>query len=113
MPLIIKILMGGVSIAIAILIIFNLQMDAIKNSDEFYKQGFSSIVISWNSYQGRSVEFHLANGLKVYFWPKSEGKIVIGDSVAKEAGTYLYSIFRKDNNGKYQLLASYDFQRIE
>lgn len=112
-PYFFKILIGGLSIIIGVIFIFNLQMSAVKNRKEFFKRGFSSTVIDHRSYQGRSVEFLLANGLKVYFWPKSQEKISVGDLIKKEANTYVYSVYRKDVKGEYLLLSSYDFQRIE
>ncbi|KAA5536818.1 hypothetical protein F0919_03875 [Taibaiella lutea] len=112
-PLILKIL-GLLPIIAVIIKIYTSIDNESENAKRFYNQSFSAIVSS-NSYEGRSIEFHLNNGLKVYFWPSSslDEKIAIGDSIKKEDSTYLYFVYRKENDNKYKYLSSYDFKKIE
>jgi hypothetical protein len=80
-----------------------------KNMNEFYKQGFSTIVISSNIYMSKSTEFHLKNGLKVYLMLPADDEIMIGDSVQKQPNTYFYKVFRKNGNN-YDLFGINNFK---
>ena len=85
----------------------------IKNNERFFKEGFSTIVISSNTYLGRSFEYQLGNGLKVYFLINNGAKLIKGDSVYKEENTYLYKVYRKNEINKYEFLATYNFEKME
>ncbi len=80
-----------------------------ENMNEFYKQGFSTIVVSSNRYLNKSTEFHLKNGLKVYMMLPLDDKIIIGDSIQKQPNTFFYKVFRK-NEYKYYLFGIYNFE---
>lgn len=67
MPLIIKILIGGVPLLIAVLYSYYSISDDIKNKEQFYKQEISSLVMKSNVSERRVTEFHIENGLKIYF----------------------------------------------
>jgi hypothetical protein len=111
-PLAVKILFGAIAIG---LILYNIVYPfyrSSKNKRAFYEQSFSVLVIKSNSYQGRSVEYHLENGLKIYFLPPVDGKIMIGDSVRKEKNTYQYEVYRKNDEGVYVFFATYNIERI-
>lgn len=112
-PLAVKILFGAIAIG---LILYNIVYPfyrGSKNKKAFYEQSFSTLVIKSNSYQGRSVEFHLENGLKVYFLPPVEDKIMIGDSVRKEKYSYEYDVYRKNDKDEYIFFATYNIERIQ
>jgi hypothetical protein len=112
-PLYVKILIGGITSAIIFYkIIFSLWGEK-KYKEMFYQQEFSSIVISSNSFEGSSIEFHLENDMKVYFLPPIENKIKIGDSLKKEKNSYQYRTYRKNIAGKYEYIATYDIERIQ
>ena len=113
MPFIVKILIGGVPILIVIVWFITMQINGVKYKRIFYNEVISSIVVKSNSYYGRSVEFHLENGLKLYFMPPVENKLIIGDSIEKRSNTYIYDVYRKDVNGAYRFWATYDFERIQ
>jgi|GEM_PF-6758597 len=68
MPIFLKIIIAGVPIILIIVyLIFTTNRD-LQNREQFFIQEFSSVVISSNnSSTGRSIEFHLSNGLKIYF----------------------------------------------
>jgi len=115
LPLIVKILIGAVPILLLIAYVIVMNNKIKNNSEQFYRQGFSSIVLksNTNSFTGRTTEFHLENGLKINFWLSSHNKISIGDSIQKNQNTYLYKVFRKGADGEYSYYATYDFQKME
>ena|SRR5690606_6326985 len=112
MPIFLKIIIAGVPIILIIVyLIFTTNRD-LQNREQFFIQEFSSVVISSNnSSTGRSIEFHLSNGLKIYFGHSISGSIKVGDSIRKAPNTYVYDVYRKDINGQYQFLATYHFQK--
>lgn len=112
MPLIAKVLMGGIPILLVIIWFVYLQVYGRKLEKDFFRNEFSSVVVKSNSYYGRSEEFHLENGVKLYFMPPIGDKIMIGDSVRKETNTYIYDVYRKDMNGEYKFWATYNREEI-
>lgn len=80
---------------------------------EFYNTQFSSLIVSSNSFYGRSVEFHLQNGFTLYFLPPINDKLIIGDSVKKDKETYEYRIYRKSEDGLYKYFATYNSESIQ
>ena len=111
-PLIIKILIGGVPILIAVLFSYYSTSNDIKNKKQFYKQEISTLVIKSNVSEGRVTEFHLKNGLKIYFGLSVNNTIAVGDSIKKVSNTYIYDAYRKDINGEYKFWAIYDFEKV-
>jgi len=76
----------------------------------FFETQINSLLVKSEPYQGmRSVRFHFANGLTVCYPPIEKYKLVIGDSVQKEANTYNYNVYRRQANGEYTYLATYDY----
>lgn len=108
MPLIVKILIGGIPIVFFIIWFVYLQINGRKLRKEFFQNEISSIVVKSNYYYGRSKEFYLKDGVKLYFMPPINGKIIINDSVRKESNTYIYNVYRKDVNGEYKFWATYN-----
>lgn len=84
-----------------------------KNKKIFYSHQIFSKICSSNSYEGRTVEFHLENGPKLYFFPPIENKLMISDSIRKESNTYNYDVYRKDADGIYRFWAAYNFEKIQ
>lgn len=87
-----------------------MQRNGVAYKKKFLNEEISAIVIKSNSYYGRSEEFHLANGLKLYFLLPVDNKIMIGDSIRKEPNTYFYDVYRKSTTGEYKFLATYNFE---
>ena len=112
MPLILKILIAGVPILIAVLYSFYSTSNDIKNKKQFYKQEISSLVIKSDISDGRVTEFYLENGLKIYFGLLVNNTIAVGDSIKKDSNTYIYDVYRKKENGKYKFWSTYDFERV-
>lgn len=112
MPLIVKILIGGIPILFVIVWFIILRINGYRGAKEFFREKISSVVVKSNSYYGRSVEFHLKNGIKLGFMPPIGNKIMIGDSVQKAPNTNIYDVYRKDTNGEYKFWATYDGERI-
>jgi len=111
-PLIFKILTGAIPILFVVIWFISLQINGRRLEKEFFKNEISSFVVKSNSYYGRSVEFHLENGVKLYFMPPVGDKIMKGDSIKKVSNTYSYDVYRKDIDGKYKFWATYDRERI-
>ncbi len=112
MPLIVKILTGGVPILLVIFWFIYLQINGSRLKKEYFRKEISSVVVKSNSFYGRSKVFHLEDGVKLSFMPPIDNKIMIGDSIKKEPNTYIYDVYRKDVNGEYKFWTTYDFERI-
>ena len=108
MPFFLKALLGGIPILLVIVYILTMVNGGIKNRKQFYTQHFSSIIVSSNTFQGRSTEFHLANGLKLYFGLGVLNSVMVGDSIKKEANTYTYYVYRKNISGEYNFFTSFN-----
>lgn len=103
-------------VVVVVLIFYNVFYASYKqneNRKKFYTNEIFSVVLSSKSFEERSVEFHLSNGLKVYFLPPIDGKIMIEDSIRKDKNTYQYEVYRKDSYGLYGYFATYDFEHIQ
>jgi glucose uptake protein GlcU len=107
-----KVIFGIIAVVLFFSIYLILLTKERKNKKKFYEQGFSTLVVSSNMYQGRSIEVHLQNGLKIYFMPPLGTKIMIGDSIKKERSTYVYKVYRKEHK-TYKYLTTYDFENIQ
>jgi hypothetical protein len=112
-PIAIKVLSGALAV---ILIAYNFvyaPYKTYKNKTAFYQNRFSSVVVSSGSFEGRTIEFQLDNGLKIYFFPAANNKIAIGDSVRKERNTYKYTVYRKRDSDEFKNMGIYDFQHLQ
>jgi hypothetical protein len=112
MPLYLKVIGAAIGITFYIVYSNSLMNSENKNRQDFFEKGFSTTVVSSKMYQGRSMEFHLNNGLNVYFVPPGSDKIMIGDSIQKQPNTYLYNVYHKNDSGFYNFFATYDFRRF-
>lgn len=88
-PLWVKILFGLIALVLIGYKIFYTQYLADKNKSNFYQKPFSAKVVESNMFENRTIEFHLDNGLKIYFLPPVGDKILIDDSVIKRGNTYI------------------------
>lgn len=91
---------------------FYLQIDGFKRKKYFFENAISSVVIKSSSFYGRGQEFHLHNDVRLFFLPPIGDKIMIGDSIDKDANTYIYKVFRKDTNGEYRFWTTHSFIRL-
>lgn len=105
---IISITAASIPIIAVILWFVNLQVSGAKQKEQDFRRKISSVVVSSQSYYGRSQEFCLEDGVKLYFIPPINDKIMIGDSIFKQANTYIYEVYRRDVNFKYKFWASYN-----
>lgn len=103
-----NIIFGGICILAVIIWFIYLQINGSKQEKEDYTKPIFSKVVKSNSYYGRSVEFHLEDGVKLYFMPPINDKIMIGDSIRKDANTYIYDVYRKQSNGEYKFWTTYN-----
>lgn len=110
-PVALKVMIGGIPIVLVLIYLLVINNKATQNRKNFYHQGFSSMVVKKNIFQGRSFEFLLENGLKVHFGLSSENIIEVGDSIKKESNTYIYDVYRRDGNGKYKFWFTYNFEQ--
>lgn len=112
-PLGVKILLGCVTLTLIGYNTFYASYKANKNKKEFYMKAFTSKVVSSNSFEGRTIEFHLDNGLKLYFLPPINEKIAIGDSVEKNKQTYEYNVYKKDKSNEYKYYSTCNFDKLQ
>jgi hypothetical protein len=105
---IVNIIFGGICMLAVIIWFICLQINGRKQEKEDYIKPIFSKVVKSNSYYGRSVEFHLEDGVKLYFMPPINDKIMIGDSIRKDANTYVYDVYRKQPNGEYKYWTTYN-----
>lgn len=113
MPLIFKILIGAIPLLGVLIWFVSMQISGARYKEQFFREEITSIVVSSNSYYGRSVQFHLKNGFRIYFMPPVGNKIAISDSIFKKNNTYSYNVYRKNTNNVYEFFAIYDFERIQ
>lgn len=106
-------IVGGIAVLTTIVWIVWTQKKGRTLQTTFFEKEFSSIVVKSNSYFGRTVEFHLDNGLTLYFSPPVEDRIMIGDSVVKESKTYKYQVYRKNSNGEFEYFSSYEGDDVQ
>lgn len=83
-----------------------------RNKQQFYSRSVSSIVIDSSLYYGRSIEYKLLEGSKVYLTKSHKCKIAIGDSIQKQKSTYMYDVYRKNSKFEYKFVGTYDFRKI-
>ncbi|OJV54977.1 MAG: hypothetical protein BGO31_16715 [Bacteroidetes bacterium 43-16] len=78
---------------------------------EFYEKEFSATVVNFSNWQGRSTDFYLNNKITLNFSNPVDGEIEIGDSIRKSSNTYIYSIYRKQTEGSFELIGTYDYRK--
>ena len=105
-------ILGILLVVCPIIWFFNFIIEGSRKSTEFYEQGFSTKVVSSDSYFGRSEEYHLENGLDVYLLLSVKDKIKIGDSLRKDSNTFNYTIYRKDADSVYQFIGIFDAEDV-
>ncbi|HTO16582.1 MAG TPA: hypothetical protein VLZ83_12485 [Edaphocola sp.] len=103
-----NVIFGGICILGVVVWFIYYQIKGNEMGKEFYKDTISSYVIKFNSFYGRSVEFHLEDGKRLYFMPPINDKIIIGDSIRKDANTYVYDVYRKQPSGEYKFWTTYN-----
>lgn len=109
LPVKFKMIIGGVAILSVIIYSLFLIYNTEYNKRQFYKNGFSAIVLSSKDYQLKGIEFNLSNDLKIIFPYYKSYKMEIGDSVKKVPNTFVYDVYRKDSLLEYKLFATYYF----
>ncbi len=112
-PLVAKILSALLALLLISHNVFYKSYKQNKNKSAFYEKEISSKVCRRNVFEGRSIEFHLENGLTVYFMPPVQDKLLIGDSVRKKSNSYVYDVYRKWEDGIYKLWATYNAERVQ
>lgn len=103
-----KILLSIIVIAFVVIWFIALQVKSYYHEKNFYIEKVSTYIVSANDYQGRSKEFHLANGMLLYISRREYNRFLIGDSVWKGSNTYFYEVYRLDS-GRYSYNATYNF----
>lgn len=80
-----------------------------KLTNEFYKMKINSIVIKSSDWQKSSIRFYLDNGVGLSFLAPAEGKMDIGDSVSKPKNTFIYDVYRKNEDSVMMHFATYNY----
>lgn len=110
-PFVLKVMIGIFPIFLILIYMLILNNKGTQNRKNFYRQGFSSVVIEKDLFQGRSFEFLLKNGLTIHFGLSSVNMIEVGDSIKKEPNTYIYEVYRRNENGEYRFWVTYHFEQ--
>lgn len=108
----IQLLIGGSFFIIFLAWFIFMRINGNRASNHFFHSSISSVVVSNKLYYGRTVEFHLDNGMKLYFLRPVGYKIKNGDSIRKEVDTYIYNVYRKDDNDIYKFWARYNGEDV-
>lgn len=79
------------------------------NNDTFFESKVNSLIVKRNNWQVRATEFYLSNGLFLDSTYQNNHDLRIGDSIAKEANSSFYKVYRKNHlNGRYYFLVQYE-----
>lgn len=108
MPIGLKLILGIIPLLWVVNSYVQFRKEGKQNKKEIFRSKISSLIVSSNSFHGRSVEFHLDNGLKLYFSPPVGDKIKLSDSISKDSNTYMYKVYRKGSFGRYIYWATYN-----
>lgn len=114
-PLWVKLLLGVIAFGLFLGTVLFYSSREKKNRESFFKHGFSTVIISSNTYyyQARFTEFHLENGLRIYVSKLSTKNIRIDDMVVKKRDSYIYALYKKNKLGEYELFATYNFTDVD
>jgi len=80
------------------------------NKNNFYKNQIHSNIIRYSDWQIRTTEFYLNKGLRISS-AYNKLDLQIGDSISKDANTYIYYVYRKNSLGKFIFHARYDYNQ--
>ncbi len=95
------------SISLLCFIVYNVDVKIYLK--HFNQTKINSVVIKSDDWMKRSIKFVFADGNYIYIHAPSGYKMLIGDSVSKPAGTSIFKVYRKDNNGNYVFYKEYDY----
>ena len=79
-----------------------------KHLEKLYKIEINSKVVKTDDSNKRSNEYTLSDGNYLYLLAPWGDKILIGDSISKAAGTFMYSVYRKNEVGNFAFVSVYD-----
>jgi len=96
-----------VSVTIIIILIYNEKKDR-EAAKDFYKSQVTSIVTKVKSYHGRGGKFILKDEHTLYTMPEIKDKILIYDSINKNANTNKFKLYRKNYEGIYTLIGEFE-----
>ena len=82
-----------------------------KERDNFYISEINSKIIICSDPQKKVVEYYLPNDLQIDVTVVDDIDIKVGDSISKKAQTSKYSVYKKNDKGKYVFFKSYDIER--
>lgn len=80
------------------------------NDDQFYKVKINSIIISRSTWREIAVGFYMDNGLRIDSSALNEINIQIGDSIAKDAKSWNFKVFKKNIIGGYEYYETYSLK---
>lgn len=80
-----------------------------RSNNRFYSNKSNSIVIDSSTWQQRTWEYYLSDGLEIHSrshydneYEPGEIDINVGDSIVKQAKSWEFVVYKKDYTGKYQ-----------
>lgn len=82
-----------------------------KERDDFCKNEINSKITSCSNPQKKVVEYYLPNNLQIDVSVVDEIDIKVGDSISKKKQTSEYSVYKKNEKGKYYFFKLYDIEK--
>ncbi len=95
-------------ILVGILLYFH--FNGKKMNKKFYNNSLNNIVVKSNNWQGRVKQFILNNDIKIESSVIDSYNIMVGDSIVKDSKSYIFRIYRKENDGKYIFIKQYTLE---
>lgn len=81
-----------------------------KLTREFYNVEINSLVVRKSDWQKRSIDFYLDNGMILNLRAPDQGRLRTGDLIKKPKNTYVYNIYRRNSEGRYEIVEIRDYR---
>ncbi|AZA88157.1 hypothetical protein EG349_15825 [Chryseobacterium shandongense] len=78
------------------------------NRTKFYESKINEKIIDSSDWQKKTTEYYLENGLSIDITILDNIHLKVGDSISKQAESKKYSIYRKNQFGKYEFYKNYN-----
>ncbi len=80
------------------------------NRTKFYERSINEKVIDSSSWQTRTIEYYLENGLSINITVLDRIDLKVGDSIVKGLQTNQFKVYRKESDGKYKFHKHYTLE---
>lgn len=104
-----KILKYSLPIVVIVLILTYYGVVGEINRNKFYDNTINEKIIDSSDYQKRVIEYILESGIRINISVLDSVDLKVGDSISKEAFSYKFDIFRKENK-EYIFYRNYNIE---